>query len=140
MGAKTLTFNFTPAFHSKLIVEDDGGFPFTLKQQLVYVTNVGRRGTMVVPVGFKTDFASIPRFFQRLLPEIGRYDAAAVLHDYLYQNGVLHGIPVTRADADAMLNEAMGVMKVPAWQRWAIYHGVRLGGWVVWDAYRKKDK
>lgn len=36
-----------------------------------------------VPVGFKTDFASIPRLFWLFLPPDGQYTQAAVLHDFL---------------------------------------------------------
>jgi hypothetical protein len=36
-----------------------------------------------VPVGYRTDFASIPRFFWRILPPAGRYGKAAVVHDWL---------------------------------------------------------
>src|SRR5690348_12260167 len=41
-------------------------------------------GLIRVPVGFVTDFASVPRFFWRVLPPTGRYGKAAVVHDYLY--------------------------------------------------------
>lgn len=37
----------------------------------------------VVPSGYRTDFASVPRFFWRIFPPIGRYCQAAVLHDWL---------------------------------------------------------
>lgn len=38
---------------------------------------------ITVPKGYRTDFASVPRFFWRLYPPVGRYCQAAVLHDYL---------------------------------------------------------
>ena len=135
MGTQPVTF--TPAFYSKLIIEDDGGFPFSLAAVLTYVTNIRHLGTFVVPVGFKTDYASIPRLLWNVLSPVGRYDAAAVLHDYLYRTGKLHGQPISRADADAIFNEAMTVLKVDMLQRWVIYAGVRVGGWVVWNNYRR---
>lgn len=119
-----------PAFKSKLIIEDAGGLPFLLYESLVYETGVWP-GEIVVPKGFKTDFASIPRGLWNILPPIGSYDKAAVLHDFLYQtNGV------TRKQADDVLLEAMTVSGTSKWVRWAIYSGVRIGGWVVWNRYR----
>ena len=44
-------------------------------------------GIVVVPAGFATDFASVPRAFWRLLPPFGEYMLAAVVHDYLYAVG-----------------------------------------------------
>ena len=126
-------------FLSKLIFEDDGGLPFTLVRPLVYLTNVGAKpgkiNKITVPIGFKTDLASIPRFFWRVLPPVGKYDAAAVVHDYLYQNN-----GVTRLVADDVLREAMGVLGVPTWQVGVIYAGVRVGGWKPWNDYRAKDR
>lgn len=129
--------DFTPGFHSKLQFEDDGGLPFTLLSPLRYVTNVDHRGTFDVPAGFHTDLASIPRALWSVLPPVGRYDAAAVVHDFLYQTGAINGVAVTRSEADSCLNEAMAVLGVSRWQRWPIYLGVRVGGWVVWNSYRE---
>lgn len=98
---------------------------------LVYDCGVLNR-TIEVPAKFVTDLASIPRILWNVLPPIGAYDAAAVVHDYLYAyNGV------TRAQADSVLNEAMGVCNVDALQRSAIYAGVRVGGWKPWNEYRE---
>lgn len=126
-------------FITKLRFEDEGGLPFTLLEPLVYISNVvtatpGKVGKITVPAGTKTDLASIPRFFWRVLPPIGKYDLAAVLHDYLYQrNGV------SRQVADSVLLEAMEVCSVNRFQRWVIYSGVRVGGWKPWNRYRAKE-
>lgn len=121
-------------FLTSLFFEDAGGFPFILTEDLVYRSKVlGRK--IVVPRGFKTDLASIPRVLWAVLPPVGKYDAAAVVHDYLYQcNGV------TRGQADAVLREAMEVLRVRFTQRWTIYLGVRAGGWKPWNEYRKKEE
>jgi hypothetical protein len=92
----------------------DGGEP--LAQRCVML--------VVVPAGFVTDFASIPRLFWTLVGHpAGRYAQAAVLHDFLYSSRA-----VPRGEADRIFREAMQVLGVPAWQRWAIWAGVRLGG------------
>lgn len=119
-----------PEFKSSLIVNDDFGLPFTLFFPLVYYTAV-LDTTIIVPVGFATDLASIPVGLWNILPKSGRYDRAAVIHDYLYQfNGC------TRKDADDILDEAMGVLKVGGVRKFMIYHGVRIGGWNTWAKYR----
>lgn len=132
--------HFVP--NSDLHFTDHGGFPFTLTRKLVFASHVLARqfsniiGRLItVPAGFKTDLASIPKILWNILPPVGRYDAAAVVHDYLYQhNGV------TRAEADAVLREAMEVLGVRWSQRWAIYAGVRVGGWKTWNRYRRQER
>lgn len=118
-------------FLSKLEFEDDGGLPFTLLQPLIYESEVLGWNTVTVPSGFRTDLASIPRPLWAVLPPVGKYDAAAVIHDYLYVTG-----GVTRHQADNVLNEAMTMLHVGDGARRAIYLGVILGGWVQWRKYR----
>lgn len=93
-----------------------------------------------VPSGFVTDFASIPRVLWALLPPTGRYGKAAVVHDWLYQTREAGTHRVWRADADSVLLEGMQVLEVRWSQRWAIYAGIRLGGWVAWNKYRKAER
>lgn len=126
------------AFASKLIVDADGGLPYTLVSSLLYDSALLNR-RITIEAGFRTDLASIPRICWNVLPPFGAYSAAAVVHDGLYQLGIALGFGVTRAQADAVLHEAMHVLKVPRLQRWAIYYGVRAGGWLVWAKYRAKD-
>lgn len=119
--------------NDKLRIEDENGFPFTLLRPLQFRSQTGLLVT--VPEGFETDYASIPQALWAVLPPVGRYDRAAVLHDYLYvHNGV------ERSVADAILNEAMEVAGVSRVQRWIIYSGVRIGGWVPWKRYRDADE
>ena len=75
-----------------------------------------------VPAGFRTDFASIPRFFWRVFNPAGCWRRAALIHDYLYS--VAANCP--RFLADAIFRHVMeqdGVGKVA---RWLIYCAVRL--------------
>jgi hypothetical protein len=120
------------AFRSKLTVEADV-WPYLLVTPLVYDSALLNR-TLIVPVGFETDLASVPRPLWNILPPFGSYSSAAVVHDFLYKfNGV------TRQQADAVLNEAMQVQKVGHWTRWTIWAGVRAGGWKPWNAYRAEE-
>lgn len=99
-----------------------------------------------VPSGFVTDFASIPRGLWNLFPPIGRYGKAAVLHDYLYQKRIVTDSRyldgawfVTRAEADHIFLEAMQVLGVGFFTRYVIYAGVRVGGWLTWNKYRRAE-
>lgn len=108
-----------------------GGKLFRLEEQLVY--EIGHEGSgrcVVVPRGFVTDFASIPRLSQVLIPkDVGR--RAAIVHDWLYATKGLKGA-FTRKRCDEIFLEAMEVLQVPALVRWTMYLAVRAGGWVVW--------
>ena len=100
-----------------------------------------------IPVGFVTDFASVPRLLWSIFPPTGGYGKAAVIHDWLYQRRIVtcaisDGIVprlVDRGEADAILNEAMGVLGVGRLTRWMIRCGVRVGGWVAWRNYRQAE-
>jgi hypothetical protein len=93
-----------------------------------------------VPAGFQTDFASIPRFFWRILPPWGKYSKAAVVHDYIYATQGRYN----RQTADTVFNELMRDLKVVSWRRAIIYYAVRLFGWLAWmnkEAYwRNQDE
>lgn len=78
-----------------------------------------------VPRGFVTDFASIPRFFQRLLPKLDAHIGASVVHDWLYRSGI-----VTRKDADDIFLSLMRRAGVGWLKRQAMYRAVRCFGWI----------
>ncbi len=80
-----------------------------------------------VPVGFQTDFASVPRLLWAFLPKWGTYGNASVIHDWLYWDQ--HR---TRAEADAIFREAMGVLNVRPLTRTLMYRAVWLFGWMAW--------
>jgi hypothetical protein len=78
-----------------------------------------------VPAGFITDFASVPPALYWLFPPWGKYGAAAIVHDFIYQSKILD-----REMADLIFKEAMCVLGVPAWKRNLMWAGVRLFGWL----------
>lgn len=89
---------------------------------LVYESDVAKR-TITVPAGFPTDLASVPR-----LPIIyslfgNKARRASVVHDYLYTSG-----RASREIADAVFREASEATGIPAWCRWVMWAGVRIGG------------
>jgi hypothetical protein len=92
--------------------------------------DVGAEGSgdhIDVPIGFETDFATVPRPFWAILPKWGRYGNAAVIHDWLYWTQTR-----PRAAADGVFFEAMGVLDVNAVTRHVLYWAVRLFGGIAW--------
>lgn len=82
-------------------------------------------GCLTVPVGFKTDLASIPRLLWAIIPPFGPHIWAAVIHDYLYAST---GLDIDRVRADAIFLAIMKAYKVPAWKRGIMYAAVRVFG------------
>ncbi len=92
--------------------------------------DVGAEGSadrIAVPVGFQTDFASIPRPFWIVLPKWGTYGNASVIHDWLYWDQRR-----PRPAADAIFLGGMQVLGVIAPVRYTMYLAVRLFGWLAW--------
>ena len=88
-------------------------------------------GTVRIPKGFVTDFAStFP--FHWLIPPQGRYSPAAVGHDYLFYTGHF-----PRPIADHVFNELMKRCHVSGWKRRTMYRMVRLFGGGAWKKHRK---
>jgi len=92
-----------------------------------------------IPVGFITDFASVPQVLWNLVPPTGTYGKAAVVHDALYRNPVVMGLQIDRFLADSIFFEAMTVLNVKWLTKRILYWGVRLGGFVTWNRYRNRE-
>jgi hypothetical protein len=94
--------------------------------------------TVEVPLGFVTDFASIPSFFHFIVQPFGRHAPAAVLHDYLYAIGQNKA----RRLADRLFLNAMKDAGVPALRRSLMYRMVRFfgsGGYGLKDDWKFVD-
>jgi hypothetical protein len=103
---------------------------FSLLDEVRYESDV-LGDTIVVPEGFITDLASVPRRPLEWWLAGGRGDEPAVLHDWLYTAHACGGKPITRAQADAVLREAITLVdpEAPGWLMWA---AVRVGGKSSW--------
>lgn len=115
-------------FLSPLRTEDlDGGRQWRLLEPLRYYSRVLDR-VIEIPAGFVADSYSSPReaLGSWVVRDIDR--RPAFIHDKLYGER-----SCTRAQADAVLLEAMEVARVPWWRRQVIYAGVRVGGAFFWD-------
>ena len=86
----------------------------------------GREERFVVPAGFRTDFATVPRLVVWLVPRFGAYTLAAILHDWLSSEGIRSGA-VTSRQADGIFRRVMRESGVPVLRRWLMWAGVRWG-------------
>jgi len=85
-----------------------------------------------VPIGFMTDFASVPRLLWVMIPRWGKYGNAAVIHDWLYWDQSR-----TRREADQIFLEGMQVLEVSPLKQQLIYRAVRAFGWLAWRSNTK---
>lgn len=116
--------SFTP-LHIEVL---PGGRHYKLLKEMVVFSH--RIGVTVVPAGFVTDMASVPRGLWNLFPPTGPYAKAAVYHDYLYQLGA-----ITRAEADQEFCDGMRALGVSWPTRAAMWTALRLFGHKAWDEY-----
>ncbi len=113
-------------FCGALILQDIGTHygvqMFATTEEVVFTYGINGDGLKVrIPVGTETDFASVPRCLWWICPPMGRWNRAALVHDYLCR---LDGC--SRFLADAIFREAMAVLGVPWWRRVSMYYAVRL--------------
>lgn len=104
-----------------------------------------------IPAGFITDFASIPKALQSIFSPVDpRYIRAAVIHDYAYRfrgifprrgGGFVRLEPLyTRVASDVFFLRSMEAEGAGWVVRHTIYRGVRIGGWVPWNKYRRQEQ
>lgn len=131
-------------FRTALETTPLGARTWLVTHDLVADTPFGR---ITVPAGFITDGASVPRAAWWLCPPFdGDYDAAAVLHDYVYRHAAgavaaqLANRVLTRAEADALLGEGLVATGTSPFTRRVIYAAVRVGGGVAWAQGRRREQ
>lgn len=104
-------------FKTPLQVEKIGPNKWKLLSPLVYDGSIKH----IVPAGFETDFASVPRIFWMICPPVaGNHAKPAVLHDYLCENYY------NQAETDKIFLEAMQVNGVGWIKRTLMFQAVRL--------------
>jgi len=89
---------------------------------------------LLVPAGFVTDLASVPRWPLAFMLAGNAGQAGALLHDWGYSFRLF-----PRAQADALFFEALttdgtavGIPPEPEWRARLMWAGVRAGGWLRW--------
>jgi len=126
------------------LVLRDAGRQFELEQE--FGVKIGLRTELTCPAGTRTDGASIPRFFWRLIgpPMTGPYRKAAVVHDAGYGGTLVwkeFQLPVgyARKHVDRLFLVLMKWLGVKAWRRWAMYLAVRLFAGGHWKRARQAE-
>lgn len=116
---------------------------WALQRPMTYHAGPEQQDTIVVPAGFVTDLASIPRLVWTFYPPDGPWVKAPVVHDFLYDtqgdglwgrqaDGVSRASPYSREEADGILLEGMIDRRIGWLERTVIWIAVRLGGHGGW--------
>lgn len=137
---KQRKMRFMGSFIGELENRTVGNRKWKLLSDLTYITDMGFNHIQITAkTGFQHDLASIPRIFYGLIPKTGRYDRAAVIHDWLYVYGecVINGMmtPIDKKFADDVFYDAMLAAGVNRWRAKIMYWAVRVGGKGVWDKH-----
>ena len=109
------------------------GRHWIVRENLIYRVGISK-DSVIVPVGFVTDLASIPPALQSLIQQNGPYLLPAVVHDYLYWKQTC-----TRAESDRLLRLGMIENQVGKSHRDAIYNAVRAAGMFAWADNRREQ-
>jgi hypothetical protein len=80
----------------------------------------------VVPKGYVTDGASVPRSLSWIYPKFGTYLQAAILHDWLITDLLPTG-EISSSRVDELFKEAMATLDIPKVRQLVMWAGVRLG-------------
>lgn len=104
----------------------------TTREFTYFIGEEGSDNFITVPEGFRTDLASVPWPAVMFIPVNGKYNQAAVLHDYGYYSQTR-----SRKEVDDIFLESMAILGVPFWKRQIMYRAVRLGGWLPWNHHKK---
>lgn len=131
------------SFTSELVVQSIDERKWKVMERFNYnIDTADSVNAVEVPVGFITDFASIPRILWNVLPPWGKYGKAAVIHDYMYTEhkhsvysaeGVESFVQIERKQADGIFLQAMEVLGVNKITRYAMYYAVRVFGNKPWN-------
>lgn len=81
---------------------------------------------IVIPKGFETDFATIPRIFWSVLSPWGRDELAYCCHDFMYLKANKYGF--SRYFCDRVMYDLQGQLCSSAWRSDLIYATIRLLG------------
>ena len=112
------------------------GKRWVLRREFFYdIGYEGSKNSVIVPSGFVTDFASIPRIFWMIYPKWGKYGNGAVIHDYLYWEQIF-----SREKSDKIFLEAMVVLGVSSYDCKVIYNLVRLFGDKSWERNKRRKR
>jgi hypothetical protein len=152
MTFKTLLFNGPPKDGPIDLMYMPTRKEFFVTKDVVYslVADGSVLGTMAVPQGFTTDFASIPWYARWLIDSMGLCTYPALLHDYLYEkrgdlyikvsnewrgvadNQEIIRVTFSRESVDAVFLTMLKTYGVRWWKRNLMWIAVSLFGGKQW--------
>lgn len=88
-----------------------------------------------IPVGFVTDWGSVPKPIW-WIPSEGKLKAGYAWHDYLY---TYHG-GRSRSEIDTGLRRAVEILGLGYFDAWSVYGGVRIGGGSHWENTAENER
>lgn len=94
-----------------------GEQPLEVLVDFSYQCNSGE--IITAKAGFRSDAATVPRFLWRVIPPMGRYTWAAVIHDVLCVEKTM-----SSEKAAKIFNECMIKLGVPSFKRKLMYRAV----------------
>lgn len=107
---------------------------FELTEDCVFKLESGQV-LFIIPRGYPTDFASVPRIAWSIFPPHGLMANASILHDYMYDNRINEdklGADQARVFADKLFLAHCLNDGVPMWQAAFVYGIIRLFGKSWW--------
>lgn len=130
--------SFTTPLKYSLTTKNRSGRPvYKIEEPFTYVigsTNNSSKWEITVPIGFETDFITIPWPFNKFFKPEGHYSKAAVIHDYLYRTT---SFEVTQYVADSIFYESLLVSGANRILAFFIFAGVRAFGKSFYDKRNK---
>ena len=101
-----------------------------------FKVRIGQFEVVEIPAGFISDFASIPPIMRSFIsPTHVKISRPAWLHDFAYATNYRD----SRRISDDLIMCGMMVEGASRVLREVVYAGVRIGGWVAWDRYRRRS-
>ena len=118
--------NFTETAHIKWLPKK---WKWVTTEELRFYTNVfDKRKTIIVPVWFEFDWASVPRFLWWLYPPAEPQTInAACIHDYLFKTKQF-----SLWKSDLIFLEALQVSGNRFLKRYVMFYGLKLWSWITW--------
>jgi len=162
MGVEEIEMNHFPEPKFEFI---KGGIQARLLEDWVY--QIGESRPIIIPEGFETDFASVPRFLWPIASPMGILRYGSLPHDFGYQHGylltpdfgdyqpgaraeaIMNGhkyafggnIPICIGESRKYFDQVLRDVTIAAtgakYRAWGAYAIVRIGGGLPWMNYRK---
>ncbi len=107
-------------------IQNSDGFSVYLQSDLVFYSD--KFGEIIIPAGFHSDGASVPKFLWNIFPPFGKYLYSAIIHDYFCVLGAIKKPTLNSKEAALLFLESMTHGKVGYLKSRLMFSAVRLFG------------